>query len=64
MMSNQQPSQTTVRDRHLISSRFTIAIWAMWAGRLLSARWRPIAVAAVLVIALLEPFWSAGCRVT
>jgi hypothetical protein len=35
MMSNQQPSQTTVRDRHLISSRFTVAIWAMWAVSLI-----------------------------
>jgi hypothetical protein len=35
MMSNQQPSQTAVMDRHLISSRFTIAIWAMWAVSLI-----------------------------
>ena len=35
MMSNQQPSRTTVRDRHLISSRLTIAFWAMWAVSLI-----------------------------
>ena len=35
MMSNQQPSRTSVRDRHLISSRLTIAFWAMWAVSLI-----------------------------
>jgi hypothetical protein len=31
MMSNQQPSRSAVRDRYLISSRFTVAVWALWA---------------------------------